>query len=77
MSEINYEDLQNKKEEEINASWSVIKPTAKLCKTCLHRLPDTEYTIGAEKSICEMYLDEKPTDVLWGDADCDFYEEEE
>lgn len=75
--EIDYEALQHKKEDEINASWSVIRPKATLCRTCLHRLPDTQYTIGAEKSICDMFLDEKPTEVLWEGADCDFYEKEE
>jgi len=74
---IDYKKLQDKKEEETHAVWTVIRPTAKLCKTCIHRLPDTEYTIGAEKSRCDMFLDEKPTEVLWEDADCDFYEEEE
>lgn len=75
--DIDYKKLQDKKEEEIRAAWTVIKPPAKLCKTCLHKLPDTEYTIGAEKATCDMFLDEKPTEVLWGDADCDFYEKEE
>ena len=72
-----YRLLQHKKEEETNAAWSAIRPKARLCKTCLHKFPDTEYTVGAEKSICDMFLDEKPTDVLWGDEDCDFYEKEE
>lgn len=77
MEEINYKKLQDKKEEEVNASWSVIKPKATLCRTCLHRLPDTKYTVGAEKATCDMFLEGKPNDVLMDGADCDFYEKEE
>lgn len=77
MTEEELKRLQDKKAEEIAMTGGVIRPEATYCKKCLHALPDTEYTKGALKATCEMYLDSKPNDVLMNGAECDFFEEKE
>lgn len=71
--------LFKKKSEEAAMTGGVIKPTAKLCKTCMHAYEDTQYTKGAEKANCYMFEppDDKPGEVLWDGKDCMYYEKKE
>lgn len=68
-------DLKIKKEKEAKQLWVSISPEAKLCKTCKFRLLDTKFTKGYQKANCTIFQapEDKPMDVLWRDADCDFY----
>lgn len=77
MNEEMTEKLIEKKKEEMQALGGVIRPKATYCKTCIHALPDTQYTVGAMKATCDMYLDEKPAEVLMDGEECDFYEKKE
>lgn len=75
MTEEKLKALQDKKAEEIAVTGGVIRPEATYCKKCLHALPDTQYTKGALKATCDMYLDSKPGDVLMHGAECYYFEE--
>lgn len=68
-------ELKKKKDEEAAQVWTSIRPEAALCKSCFNALEDTEFTVGAEKAFCKVYVapDEKPTDVLWKGADCKYH----
>ena len=77
MTEEMTKQLIEKKKEEIQAFGGVIKPKATYCKKCLHALPDTQYTVGAMKATCDLYLEEKPADVLMDGQECEFFEEKE
>jgi len=69
------EELKKKKDEEASQIWVGIRPSAKLCKTCYNAYKDTKYTVGAEKANCKVYEPpyDKPSGVLWGDDNCEFY----
>lgn len=69
--------LKIKKDKEAKQLWVSIKPSAKLCKTCKFAYPDTKYTKGYEKANCQVFEspEDKPMEVLWDGADCDFYTE--
>lgn len=73
------EELKKKKDEEAAQIWASIPPEAALCRKCFNALEDTEFTVGAEKVYCKIYVppDEKPTEVLWEGADCKYYIEKE
>lgn len=69
----------------IKASWP--DPTKVPCKGCLHRdktvieIDGKEIKCGITRSFCDMYpgppIDNgKPGEILFENADCDFYEEE-
>lgn len=66
-----YEKLKAKKDEEA-AMTGAIQPDPVQCKTCLHV---AEGELGPYKGFCDMYLDDKPKDVLFDGKNCDFYEE--
>lgn len=72
------EELKKKKDEEASQIWAAISPSAEKCRTCINALDDTEFTVGAEKCYCKVFVapDEKPTDVLWNGGDCRYYVEE-
>lgn len=72
-------ELKKKANEKANEIWKAISPPAKLCKKCIHAFEDTQYTVGAEKTNCDMFMppDNKPDEVLWENKDCPFYEKKE
>lgn len=67
-------ELKKKKDEEASQIWASIDPPATQCKSCIFALEDTEYTVGAESSFCDVYEapDGKPTDILWDEAKCEW-----
>ena len=69
------EALKKKKDEEASQIWASIPPPASQCKTCMFAQKDTEYTVGAEMSVCDVYEmpDGKPTDILWDKAECEYH----
>jgi hypothetical protein len=69
------EKLKIKKDKEAKQLWVSVKPSAVLCKTCKFAYPNTEYTKGYEKANCQVFEspEDKPMEVLWDGADCDFY----
>lgn len=68
--------LKKKKDDEAAQRWTGVSPTAKMCKTCKFAQPDTKYVKGYRKTNCAVFTDEdKPMEILWNDADCDFYVE--
>ena len=71
------EELKKKQEAKAREIWIGISPTAKQCKTCIFAKEDTEYTVGAEMDMCDVYsLEEgKPTGVLWDGAECEWHVE--
>lgn len=53
-------------------------PESKRCKKCLHSDGDSPYNDGADRVQCMMYHNEydfKPFEVLFRDADCEYFEE--
>lgn len=71
------EELKRKKNEEASQIWVGMAPSAEQCKTCIFALEDTEYTVGAEMSYCDVYEppDGKPMDVLWDKTSCEWHVE--
>ncbi len=67
------EKLKKKKDEEASQIWIGIGPSAVQCRKCFNALEDTEFTNGAEKAMCKIYTEEKPTEVLWKGADCKYF----
>lgn len=55
-----------------------------VCKDCVHRdktkieIDNKIKYVGITKGNCDIFVypDSKPSDVLFNNADCDFYEEE-
>lgn len=71
-------ELKKKKDDEAAQRWTGVPPTAKQCKTCKFACPSTKYVNGYAKANCLVFVDEdKPMDVLWNDAPCDFYVKKE
>ena len=77
MNEEQIKKLIKKKKEELAMTGGVIKPGARQCRTCMHRLEDTQYTKGAEKATCYMFPESKPKEVFWENKDCEYYEKKE
>lgn len=69
------EKLKIKADKKAKEIWASIPPKASLCKTCKFAYPNTEYTKGYEKANCQVFEspEDKPMEVLWDGADCDFY----
>lgn len=73
---MNIEELKKKKNEESKQIWTGVSPKGMLCKTCKFAYPNTKYTKGYEKANCLIFESEdKPMEVLWNGAECDFYVE--
>lgn len=67
-------ELKAKAEKKAKELWTVKSPSAVQCRTCKFAIPDTKYTKGCEKANCLVFADEdKPKEVLWDGASCDFY----
>lgn len=68
-------ELRIKADKKAKELWVSIPPAANLCKTCKFAYPDTEFTKGYEKANCLVFEspEDKPTEVLWDNAECDFY----
>lgn len=46
-----------------------------ICKDCIFR--SKKYPDGAARSFCEVFPDmDKPTEIVFGGADCDYYQGE-
>ena len=71
------EELKIKKEEQAKELWTAVSPSAKRCRTCKFAYPDGKYAKGCEKANCYVFEngEDKPHDVLWDGANCDFYVE--
>lgn len=69
--------LKIKKDKEAKQLWVSIPPQAELCKKCKFAYPDTEFTEGYRKANCLVFEppEDKPMEILWENADCDFYTE--
>ena len=70
-------ELKIKKDEQAAELWTATSPSAKQCRTCKFAYADTKYTKGREKANCMVYEspEDKPHEVLWDGADCEFYTE--
>lgn len=68
-------ELKRKKDEESRQIWVGVSPSAEQCKTCAFAADDTEYTVGAEMSFCDVYElpDGKPTAILWDKQICEWH----
>ena len=72
-------EMQKKAEDKAGEIWTGVGPSAKWCRKCIHAFKDTQYTVGAEKTNCDMFMppDDKPDEVLWKNEECPFYEKKE
>ena len=64
--------IKRRQDEKAKEIWASIDPPASQCKTCIFAADDTEYTIGAEKSSCDVY-EYKPMDILWDKEECEYH----
>lgn len=58
--------------------WQLRLPDSEkvVCKSCFHRAPDAGNIKGCTKSICKAYPVTKPHAVLWENASCIYYLDE-
>lgn len=69
--------VKERQDEKAGELWVGIEPTAEKCKTCAFAYSEDDHWGGYLNSNCEIYDDEeKPTEVLWDGADCEYYTEE-
>jgi hypothetical protein len=64
-----------------NEGWKTMQPNARACETCMFRpiVFDGVEIDRANAGNCQIfeYPDIKPKEVLFGGADCEFYEKQE
>ena len=46
------------------------------CKGCVFAAPDTKWSKGYQKSICDVYKECKPITLMMG-GECEYYDEAE
>lgn len=46
------------------------------CKGCVFAAPDTKWSKGYQKSICDVYKECKPISLMMG-GECEYYDEAE
>ena len=71
------DQLMKKQDAKANERWVGVRPSAKQCKRCINALKDTQYTIGAEKAYCDMFVspEEKTPGILTDVIECPYFEE--
>ncbi|MBP3199632.1 MAG: hypothetical protein J6N21_21905 [Butyrivibrio sp.] len=72
-----YKQIKEKQDLKANEKWIGVRPSAKQCRKCIHALKDTEFTIGAEKANCDMFIapDDKSPGILIDEVECPYLEE--
>ena len=66
----------------INEDFAPTLPSEDIkCATCLFRKPDLvidgkTIVMGCKNGYCDMYPKGKPNDILFANADCEYYESE-
>lgn len=72
------EQIKTREENKAKEVWTGVAPVAGQCKRCIHAYPNTQYTVGAEKSNCFMFEpapNNKPAGVLTDEVTCPYFEE--